>query len=83
MINMFASNSDRILAALDLSFAIIEFTPEGKILRGNKNFCDLLGYSEAEIVGRQHRLFVDEDYASSAEYAAFWAKLQAGTFECS
>lgn len=83
MINVFASNSDKILAALDLSFAIIEFTPEGKILRANKNFCDLLGYSEAEIVGRQHRLFVDKDYASSAEYAAFWGKLQAGTFECS
>lgn len=50
MMNIFASGSNQVLSALDLSFAIIEFETDGIILRANKNFCDLMGYSEKEIV---------------------------------
>lgn len=46
MLNLFASNSEHILSALDLSMAIIEFKPDGTIVKANKNFCDLMGYSE-------------------------------------
>lgn len=81
--NIFASSSDQVLSALDLSFAIIEFNTDGTILRANKNFCDLMGYSEKEIVGQHHRIFVEKDYAGSSDYTAFWRKLQGGTFECS
>jgi methyl-accepting chemotaxis protein len=83
MINVFATNSNQILSALDLSFAIIEFNTEGNILRANKNFCDLMGYSEQEIIGKHHRIFVEKEYAGSPEYSAFWQKLRGGTFECS
>ncbi|WP_432377152.1 methyl-accepting chemotaxis protein [Agrobacterium rosae] len=83
MFDFLGSNSNQILTALDLSFAIIEFDTEGKILRANKNFCDLMGYAEKEIIGQHHRTFVEKDYAGSPEYAAFWRKLQGGTFECS
>lgn len=83
MFDFLGSNSNQILTALDLSFAIIEFDTQGKILRANKNFCDLMGYSEKEIIGQHHRTFVEKDYAGSPEYAAFWRKLQGGTFECS
>jgi len=83
MLNLFASNSEHILGALDLSMAIIEFKPDGTIVKANKNFCDLMGYSEQEIVGKKHRMFLDRDYADSAEYAAFWGKLQKGEFICS
>ncbi len=83
MMNIFASDSNQVLSALDLSFAIIEFETDGTILRANKNFCDLMGYSEKEIVGQHHRIFVEKDYAGSFEYTAFWRKLQGGTFECS
>ncbi|KAA3508867.1 methyl-accepting chemotaxis protein [Agrobacterium rosae] len=83
MINFFASNSNQVLSALDLSFAIIEFDTDGTILRANKNFCDLMGYIEQEIVGQHHRIFVEKEYAGSADYSAFWQKLRGGTFECS
>ncbi len=83
MMNIFASNSNLVLSALDLSFAIIEFETDGTILRANKNFCDLMGYTEKEIIGQHHRIFVDKEYAGSSEYTAFWRKLQGGTFECS
>jgi methyl-accepting chemotaxis protein len=83
MFDFLGANSNQILSALDLSFAIIEFDTEGRILRANTNFCDLMGYSEQEIIGQYHRIFVDGDYAGSPEYKAFWRKLQGGTFECS
>ena len=83
MFDFFGANSNQILSALDLSFAIIEFDTEGRILRANTNFCDLMGYSEQEIIGQHHRIFVDGDYAATPEYKAFWSKLKGGTFECS
>ncbi|WP_407703761.1 methyl-accepting chemotaxis protein [Xaviernesmea oryzae] len=62
--------------------AIIEFDMDGKILKANKNFCELMGYTPEEIVGKHHRIFVDSAYAASNDYAAFWAKLRRGDFEC-
>ncbi len=69
------------LAALGRSFAIIEFTPEGNILSANENFCKLLGYAQAEIVGKHHSLFVEPDFARSPDYQAFWRKLGGGAYD--
>ncbi|KQT64046.1 MULTISPECIES: methyl-accepting chemotaxis protein [unclassified Aureimonas] len=82
MVNFLSSNADRILAALDKSMAIIEFDLSGKILSANVNFCELMEYKPQEIIGQHHRIFVEPDHARSAEYAAFWAKLARGEFEC-
>jgi methyl-accepting chemotaxis protein len=74
-------DSDAILAAMDKSQAIIEFTLEGKILRANDNFCAALGYELKEIIGQHHRMFVDPAEATSADYAEFWRNLAAGKFD--
>jgi len=76
-----SAESKGVLEALDRSLAIIEFDPQGNVLGANENFCRLLGYEPAEIVGRHHRTFVEPDYAASAEYALFWAKLGRGEFD--
>lgn len=76
-------SASKILDALDLSFAIIEFDVDGNILKANKNFCDLMGYSQQELHGKHHRIFLDQEYAQSHEYKAFWKKLQGGEFVCS
>ncbi|MCO5732174.1 PAS domain-containing methyl-accepting chemotaxis protein [Rhizobium sp. SSA_523] len=68
------------LEALSRAQAVIEFTPDGKILTANKNFLDTLGYRLEDIVGQHHRMFCEADYASSREYAAFWPRLAAGEF---
>ena len=73
-----AKNHAAILAALDRSLAIIEFTKDGVILRATPRFCEAMGYSEAELKGRHHSLFVSADYAASSEYAAFWSRLRRG-----
>lgn len=79
----FNSYAAKVMDALDLSFAVIEFDVDGNILKANKNFCDLMGYSEAELLGKHHRLFLDDEYARSADYTAFWNKLRRGEFVCS
>lgn len=68
------------LEALSRSQAVIEFTPAGKIITANENFCRALGYSLPEIVGRHHRIFCHEAYARSTEYRAFWTRLGSGEF---
>ncbi|WP_313590543.1 methyl-accepting chemotaxis protein [Agrobacterium cavarae] len=79
----FNSDAAKILNALDLSFAVIEFDVDGNILKANKNFCDLMGYSQAELRGKHHSIFLDNDYARSADYKTFWNKLRGGEFVCS
>jgi methyl-accepting chemotaxis protein len=64
--------------AMDKTQAIIEFTPDGTILRANALFMEAMGYSAAEIVGKHHRMFMDPSEAHSAEYRAFWEELARG-----
>ncbi len=80
---MFARDSveKSILAAISKSQAVIEFDLMGKILDANENFCRAVGYEPAEIIGRQHSIFVEPDYAASAEYRDFWGKLARGEFD--
>src|SRR5579872_5269450 len=75
------SDSKKTLEALSRSLGIIEFDPTGKILTANENFCNVLGYSLSEIKGQHHSMFVEPDYARSADYKAFWAKLGRGEFD--
>lgn len=70
-----------IVSALDKSQAVIRFDLYGTILGANKNFLDTLGYTEDEIKGRHHRMFVDPSYAASSEYKDFWMKLGRGEYQ--
>uniref|UniRef100_UPI001FEAE003 PAS domain-containing protein n=1 Tax=Rhizobium populisoli TaxID=2859785 RepID=UPI001FEAE003 len=83
MASFLSSAATTVLDALDLSFAVIEFDLDGNILKANKNFCDLMGYSETELRGKHHRMFLDSEYDVSQDYAAFWSKLRRGEFLCS
>jgi methyl-accepting chemotaxis protein len=67
--------------AIGRSQAVIKFTPDGVILDANKNFCDALGYSLSEIVGKHHAMFVGDAYAKTTEYKEFWARLKSGQFD--
>lgn len=67
--------------ALHRSQAVIEFNMDGTIRTANENFLSAMGYSLSEIQGQHHHIFVDSEYADSAEYKEFWEKLNQGTFE--
>ncbi|PRA59176.1 methyl-accepting chemotaxis protein [Pseudomonas sp. MYb115] len=73
-------------AAISRSMAMIEFGPTGVILDANENFCAAVGYSLEEIRGKHHRIFCEDDYASSVDYQRFWRDLgrgepSSGTFQ--
>ena len=69
------------LSAIGKSYAVIQFNMDGTIIDANDNFLKTVGYSRDEIVGRHHRMFVDEAYAASRDYAVFWDNLRAGKFD--
>ncbi len=46
------------IQAISKNQAVIEFTPEGKIIAVNKNFLEVVGYSENELVGQHHSMLV-------------------------
>ena len=76
-------NEKAKLAAIGRSQAMIEFTPDGIIKSANQNFLDLMEYSESEIVGQHHAMFVGQDDKNSAAYQEFWQDLKAGSFRAS
>ncbi len=69
-----------MVAAIERSQAVIEFELDGTIIRANRNFLDTLGYSESEVVGRKHAIFVDPQEAGSTAYREFWSTLNRGEF---
>ena len=75
---MAAADAQSQLQAIGRAQAVIEFNLDGTIITANENFCAAMGYGLDEIKGRHHRMFVDQAYAQSAEYQAFWDKLRRG-----
>lgn len=69
------------LSAIDKSNACIEFDLNGTILRANNIFLELLGYSENEVIGKHHSIFVENTYKNSKEYKQFWDMLKKGNFQ--
>ena len=69
-------NKEAILAALNVSLAVIEFDLKGNILRANDNFLNTMGYSLAEIIGKHHKIFCDDKFYR--ENPKFWTELASG-----
>jgi len=67
--------------AIGRSQAVIEFDLNGTILTANENFLSVMGYRLDEVKGKHHRMFVEPDYANSADYQSFWEKLRGGQFQ--
>ena len=72
------SSANGRIAAISRSMAMIEFTPDGHILDANENFCLTMGFSVDEIRGKHHRIFCEESFHKSDEYARFWRELARG-----
>ncbi|MET1755988.1 PAS domain-containing methyl-accepting chemotaxis protein [Novosphingobium sp. RD2P27] len=64
---------------LDNSQAVIEFTPDGTVIRANELFLRLMKYAPEEVIGQHHRVFCDDAFANSSDYEVFWLALRSGT----
>ncbi|WP_422766126.1 PAS domain-containing protein [Pseudomonas hefeiensis] len=60
--------------------AVVEFSPDGKVLRANENFLHTMGHRADQLAGMSHRDFCTPALVSSAEYRQFWDRLRAGQF---
>jgi PAS domain S-box-containing protein len=69
------------LAAIQRSFATIEFTMDGYVVGANDNFLTLSGYTLDEVRGRHHSIFCEPGVRDTPEYAKFWKDLTLGEFK--
>lgn len=69
------------LMSINRALGSIEFDMNGNISKVNDNFANLTGYSQAEIIGQHHSMFVDHAYRASHAYKLFWEKLNRGEFD--
>ncbi|WP_019644208.1 methyl-accepting chemotaxis protein [Novispirillum itersonii] len=76
-----SSQAEEVLHALNRSQAVIEFALDGTILNANQPFLILMEYSAEELIGKNHRLLVDEQTRTSPDYDAFWNDLRRGEFK--
>ena len=73
-----AEQAHGVFKAIDGVMARIEFNLDGTVREANDLFFEAMEYSPEEVVGKHHRMFCPGDYARSAEYKSFWARLRAG-----
>ncbi len=69
-----------MMVALERSMAVVEFDLEARVIRGNQNFLDAMGYTADQVIGKPHREFCTSAHANSKEYLGLWASLRAGEF---
>lgn len=68
-----------LLGAIDSSYAMIEFEPNGTVISANENFLKLMGYSSIEeLSGKHHRIFIDKEESQKDAYSKFWDELSHG-----
>ncbi len=66
------------LAAIAKSQMVIEFDMDGTITKVNDKILQAMGYSQEEILGKNHSILVEPAYRESDEYRKFWEKLNRG-----
>jgi len=74
------NENDSSLAAIGRSMAVIEFTPDGKVITANENFLKTMHYSLNEVIGQHHSIFCHREEGESSAYKAFWASLNRGEY---
>ena len=79
--NIDSTDCNAMVAAINRSQAVIEFTMDGTIVNANDNFLKAMGYTLEEIRGRHHSIFVEPAVRDSVAYREFWAKLNGGQFQ--
>lgn len=66
------------LDGINAASAVIEFKPDGTIIRANRIFRRTMGYELHELEGAHHRLFAPDHVAGSAAYDEHWRRIREG-----
>ena len=68
---------DDTLSAINQSNILVEFDINGTILSCNDIFCNAMGYSPEEVIGKKHRMLLPNDI-DEVGYKDFWRQLKLG-----
>jgi len=68
------------LNAVNESYNIVEFALDGSIVKANNTFLTTMGYRLSEVVGKHHRILIDDHESMSDAYKSFWKRLAQGQF---
>ena len=68
---------DDTLSAINKSNALVEFDERGNIISCNEIFCEVTGYTQEELVGQHHTIFMPDDI-DKRDYDQFWYDLRKG-----
>ncbi len=66
------------VAAMSDAHGVAEFNLKGELLSANDAFFDIFNYTWSEVLGRDHRILCDQNYADSKAYREFWAAVSEG-----
>lgn len=66
------------MVAIDKTVGYMELSSHRTIDLVNENLAHWLGYQPSELIGKQHPILLDIEYADSPAYKDFWAQLEAG-----
>jgi methyl-accepting chemotaxis protein len=75
-----ASEDGAQVRAINRSQAVIFFKPDGIIVKANENFCRVMGFEPAELVGRHHGMFVPDEEQKTPGYQKFGHDLREGRY---
>ena len=76
-----ASDHEGQIAAIGKSQAVIQFELDGTIISANDNFLAATGYTQDEVIGKHHSMFVSPEDRASDAYRLFWKQLALGEFD--
>lgn len=68
---------DEYLEAMNVNNIISKSDLKGRITYVNKNFCDVSGYTEEEVIGKQHSLLRDPNEPKET-FQILWLTIQSG-----
>lgn len=68
------------LEAISKSNAVVEFNPQGKILKANDMFLEVSGFAKNNIVGLSYEFLVPDEEKGKPQTQMMWDNLKEGTF---
>jgi PAS domain S-box-containing protein len=72
------SETEATMLAIHGALAVADYSIDGMLTKVNSNYLELMGYTQDEVLGEHHRIFVTKEEKNSDEYKQFWKDLAAG-----
>ena len=72
------SDSEFWVSSFKKNVPLLELSLDGNIIDVNQKFCDILGFTREELIGKKHFQMCDSEYRKSRDYENFWIDLRSG-----